>query len=60
MIHNESNVETCKRLKAGSVDMIITSPPYDNLRDYEGYVFNFQETAKGLYKVLKRGGLWSG
>ena len=25
-----------------SIDLTITSPPYDNLRDYKGYTFNFE------------------
>ena len=40
-----------------SVDMILTSPPYDNLRDYKGYTFNFEGIAKELYRVLKDGGV---
>ncbi len=30
------------------VDLVLTSPPYDNLRDYGGYVFNYTETIKSL------------
>jgi len=37
------------------VDLVLTSPPYDNLRDYEGYVFDFEDTAKKLYQVVKEG-----
>jgi site-specific DNA-methyltransferase (adenine-specific) len=39
------------------IDLTITSPPYDNLRDYKGYDFNFQEIAKELFRVTKQGGL---
>lgn len=35
-IYNESNIETCKRLPNDFIDLVVTSPPYDNLRDYEG------------------------
>ena len=38
-------------------DLIITSPPYDNLRNYKGYVFPFEEIAQGCFKVLKQGGV---
>ena len=38
-----------------SIDMIITSPPYDSLRNYEGYSFNFEKIATELYRVLKKG-----
>ena len=39
----------------GQVDMILTSPPYDNLRDYEGYSFNFYQTAWQIKRILKNG-----
>lgn len=40
-----------------SIDMVLTSPPYDNLRDYNGYVFDFEGIAKELYRVVKDGGV---
>jgi len=40
-----------------SIDMIITSPPYDNLRDYHGYDFNFEVIARYLFNILKPGGV---
>jgi len=39
------------------IDLTITSPPYDNLRDYEGYSFDFKSIADGLYRVTKQGGV---
>jgi DNA modification methylase len=39
------------------VDLTVTSPPYDNLRDYEGYTFNFEAIARGLWQVTKLGGV---
>lgn len=39
------------------IDLTITSPPYDNLRDYKGYTFNFENIAKELYRVTKQGGV---
>ncbi len=44
-------------LDPGSVDMVLTSPPYDALRDYHGYEFDFDRIAAGLYHVLKEGGV---
>ena len=38
-----------------SIDMILTSPPYDNLRDYKGYSFDFENIAKELYRIIKDG-----
>ena len=39
----------------GSIDMVVTSPPYDNLRAYGGYRFSFEEIAKELVRVLRVG-----
>ncbi|NLD20728.1 MAG: site-specific DNA-methyltransferase [Clostridiales bacterium] len=40
-----------------SIDMVLTSPPYDNLRDYKGYTFNFEGIAKELFRIVKDGGV---
>ena len=40
------------------VDLVLTSPPYDNLRDYEGYEFDFESIAKELYRVTKNVLVW--
>ncbi len=50
-------VEGMKRLPDNSIDLVVTSPPYNNLRDYHGYKFEFEKVAKGLYRVLKQGGV---
>ena len=39
------------------VDLTVTSPPYDNLRDYKGYCFPFEEIAKELFRITKEGGV---
>jgi DNA modification methylase len=39
------------------IDMVCTSPPYDNLREYKGYEFDFEVIAKELYRVMKPGGV---
>jgi DNA modification methylase len=39
------------------IDLTITSPPYDDLRDYNGYVFDFESIAHQLYRVTKIGGV---
>jgi len=41
----------------GVIDLTVTSPPYDALRDYEGYKFNFDVIAAELYRVTKPGGV---
>ncbi len=37
--------------------MTVTSPPYDDLRDYGGHRFNFEEIATELFRVTKPGGV---
>jgi len=39
------------------IDLTVTSPPYDNLRDYEGYHFDFEAIAAQLWRVTKPGGV---
>ena len=40
-----------------SVDLTVTSPPYDELRDYKGYNFDFESIAKQLFRITKNGGV---
>lgn len=46
-----------KSIPDKSIDLTVTSPPYDNLRDYKGYVFDFEGIAKELYRITKDGGV---
>ena len=39
------------------VDLTVTSPPYDDLRKYNGYSWDFESVAKELYRVTKDGGV---
>ena len=39
------------------VDLMVTSPPYDDLRTYQGYKFDFEGIAKELFRVTKGGGV---
>lgn len=50
-------VELMSELQKDSIDLVVTSPPYDNLRTYGGHVFNFEATAEQLRRVLKPGGV---
>lgn len=56
-IYNEDCLHTMQRMPAECVDFIITSPPYDDIRDYKGYVFDFQAVARSLYRIIKPGGV---
>lgn len=58
IIYNEDCLEGMrKRLLDKSIDLTVTSPPYDNLRTYGGYVFDFELIAQELYRVTKDGGI---
>lgn len=46
-----------KEFEESCVDLVVTSPPYDNLRVYKGYQFPFETIAKELVRVLKPGGV---
>ena len=50
-------VEFMAEMEEAFVDLTVTSPPYDNLRDYKGYHFPFKDIAAGLYRVTKTGGV---
>lgn len=50
-------LELLAQLPDGSVDMVLTSPPYDNLRTYNGFTWDFESIARQTYRVLKAGGV---
>lgn len=50
-------VELMKRLSSNSIDLVVTSPPYDNLRNYNGFSFTFEKIATELLRVLKEQGV---
>ena len=50
-------LEIMKDIDDNFVDLTLTSPPYDNLRTYKGFVFPFEEIANELYRVTKEGGI---
>lgn len=45
-----------KEMPEESVDLIVTSPPYDNIRTYNGFCFDFENIAKEMFRILKVGG----
>jgi site-specific DNA-methyltransferase (adenine-specific) len=46
-----------KTLKDNTVDLTITSPPYDEIRDYDGFSVNINEISTQLYRITKDGGV---
>ena len=62
--YNQIIAGNCKaklgEFPAKYIDLVVTSPPYDNIRDYKGYSFtgeDFQEIVKQLFRIMKTGGI---
>lgn len=56
-IYNENCLETMAKMPDNFIDLTVTSPPYDNLREYRGYSFAFYTIAKELFRITKQGGV---
>lgn len=67
-LYNEDCLITMSRMSGESVDLVVTSPPYDDLRTYNkhikgnrtefnGYSFPFESIARELYRIIKPGGV---
>ena len=56
-LHCGDNCETMLRMPAESVDLVVTSPPYDDLRTYGGHSWDFYGVAWNLKRLLKPGGV---
>lgn len=67
-IYNEDCLKTLLNIEDNTIDLTVTSPPYDNLRTYNnhisgkktefnGYSFDFESIAKELYRTTKDGGI---
>ena len=56
-IYNENCIETLRRMPDGFLDMTLTSPPYDDLREYNGYHFPIAEIASLLFEKTAAGGV---
>jgi DNA modification methylase len=49
--------EVMKEIDDGVIDLVVTSPPYDQLRAYEGYVFDYKAIVNQLYRIVKNNGV---
>jgi len=56
-IFNENCLDTMEKMSDGFVNLTVTSPPYDDLREYEGYEFDFPAIAAELHRVTHEEGL---
>jgi site-specific DNA-methyltransferase (adenine-specific) len=59
-IINEDSEKVLKEIPSNSIDLTVTSPPYDEIRDYKGY--NFTDTVlcniiAELFRITKSGGV---
>lgn len=50
-------VDVMSQMDDNSIDLTLTSPPYDNLRTYKGFIFPLEEIISELYRVTKLGGI---
>lgn len=55
-------LDKLKQIESNSIDLTVTSPPYDTLRTYNGNIDSwsfekFQLIAQELYRVTKKGGI---
>jgi len=50
-------IEVMKKFSSNSVDIIVTSPPYDAVRDYKGFSLNLHAAGEEMHRILKDGGV---
>ncbi len=50
-------LEGMRKLPDESVDLVVTSPPYDNLRTYKGFMVDLHLVGQDIYRILKDGGI---
>jgi site-specific DNA-methyltransferase (adenine-specific) len=66
--YNENCLETMGKMPNNFIDCTVTSPPYDDIRNYNnkikglsdefnGYSFPFEDIVRELYRVTKKGGI---
>lgn len=56
-VHNCTAESMLSMLPDNSINMVLVSPPYDNVRTYHGFSWDFEYIAKQTYRVLKPGGV---
>ena len=56
-VYHSDCIDYLKSLPDNSIKFTLTSPPYDDIRDYKGYSFPFEEIAQELWRTTKSGGV---
>ena len=50
-------VAEMRKMPDGFFDLVVTSPPYDRLRDYKGFSLDLSAAGREIFRVLKDGGV---
>jgi site-specific DNA-methyltransferase (adenine-specific) len=56
-IYNENCLDTMGKMPNESIDLVVTSPPYDKIRDYNNYELDLHAVGEQTFRVLKGGGM---
>jgi site-specific DNA-methyltransferase (adenine-specific) len=56
-VHQSECINFMKKMEDNSIDLVVTSPPYDALRTYEEFSFDLHKTGEQIFRVLKEGGV---
>ncbi len=56
-IYQGDSLELLKKMPDNSIDLMIASPPYDNIRDYKGFKLELNKIGIELFRVMKNGGI---
>ena len=56
-VYTSNCVDFMKKIEDNFIDLTVTSPPYDNLRNYNGYKFQFEEIVEQLFRITDNGGI---
>ena len=57
-IYHGDNIATMQAvIPDASIDLVVTSPPYDNLRTYGGHSWDFEGLSAELWRAVKPGGV---
>ena len=50
-------IEGMMQIPDNSIDCVVTSPPYDSIREYNGFTLNLSSAGEEIYRILKPGGI---
>lgn len=56
-VYNTDCVDGMRQIDDEYIDLVVTSPPYDNLRSYDGFEFDYEKTIIELFRIVKKGGV---